>query len=62
MYQRALEVKERVWGPEHELTIYTVRKLLGLYLTQNKIKEAESMYWRTPEGKEKHCRSKQVSV
>ncbi|SLM39065.1 kinesin light chain 1 [Lasallia pustulata] len=40
MYRRALEGKEKAWGPEHTSTLETMA-------------EAEAMYRRALEGKEK---------
>ncbi len=53
MYRRALESKEKAWGPEHKSTLDTVDNLGLLYADQGKKQEAEAMYGRALEGKEK---------
>ncbi|SLM37739.1 beta transducin-like protein het-e4s [Lasallia pustulata] len=67
MYRRALEGKEKAWGPEHTSTLDTekawgpehtstlgtVNNLGVLYKDQGKMAEAEAMYRRALEGKEK---------
>ncbi|KAG4429852.1 hypothetical protein IFR05_014663 [Cadophora sp. M221] len=53
MYQRALEGKEKAWGPEHTSTLDTVNNLGNLYADQGKLVEAERMYQRALEGYEK---------
>ncbi|KAF2260426.1 TPR-like protein [Lojkania enalia] len=53
MYQRALEGKEKAWGPDHTSTLSTVNNLGNLYKNQGKLAEAEKMYQRALEGKEK---------
>ena len=53
MYQRALEGKEKAWGPEHTSTLSTVNNLGNLYKNQGKMAEAEKMYQRALEGYEK---------
>ncbi len=53
MYQRALEGKEKAWGPEHTSTLDTVNNLGNLYADQGKMAEAEKMYQRALEGYEK---------
>ena len=53
IYQRALEGKEKAWGPDHTSTLDTVHKLGLLYSKQGKLQEAEAMYQRALEGKEK---------
>ncbi|KAK2052402.1 TPR-like protein, partial [Colletotrichum caudatum] len=53
MYQRALEGKEKAWGPDHTSTLDTVNNLGNLYKSQGRLKEAEAMYQRALEGKEK---------
>ncbi|KAK3946632.1 Tetratricopeptide repeat-domain-containing protein, partial [Pseudoneurospora amorphoporcata] len=50
MYQRALEGKEKVLGPDHTSTLETVNNLGLLYTTQGRLKEAEAMYQRALEG------------
>jgi tetratricopeptide (TPR) repeat protein len=53
IYQRALQGKEKAWGPEHTSTLDTVKNLAILYKTQGKLNEAEQMYQRALQGKEK---------
>ncbi|KAF2259649.1 HET-domain-containing protein [Lojkania enalia] len=53
MYQRALEGKEKAWGPDHTSTLDTVNNLGNLYADQGKLAEAEKMYQRALEGYEK---------
>ncbi|SLM40977.1 beta transducin-like protein het-e4s [Lasallia pustulata] len=53
MYRRALEGKEKAWGPEHTSTLDTVNNLGILYADQGKMAEAEVMYRRALEGYEK---------
>jgi tetratricopeptide (TPR) repeat protein len=53
MYQRALQGKEKAWGPEHTSTLDTVNNLAILYKTQGKLVEAEQMYQRALQGYEK---------
>ena len=53
MYRRALEGKEKAWGPEHTSTLDTVNNLGNLYANQGKMQEAEAMYRRALEGYEK---------
>ncbi|KAL5353528.1 hypothetical protein ACLOAV_001565 [Pseudogymnoascus australis] len=53
MYQRALQGKEKAWGPEHTSTLSTVNNLGLLYADQGKLVEAEQMYQRALQGKEK---------
>ncbi|OKL55669.1 hypothetical protein UA08_08961 [Talaromyces atroroseus] len=53
MYQRALEGKEKAWGPDHTSTLDTVNNLGLLYADQGKLADAEKMYQRALEGKEK---------
>jgi tetratricopeptide (TPR) repeat protein len=53
MYQRALQGKEKAWGPEHTSTLSTVNNLASLYATQGKLVEAEQMYQRALQGNEK---------
>ncbi|SLM37471.1 kinesin light chain 1 [Lasallia pustulata] len=53
MYRRALEGKEKAWGPEHTSTLDTVNNLGVLYADQGKMAEAEAMHRRALEGKEK---------
>lgn len=53
MYQRALQGKEKAWGPEHTSTLHTVNNLGLLYKNQGKLVEAEQMYQRALQGYEK---------
>ncbi|KAI9780438.1 MAG: hypothetical protein M1839_006712 [Geoglossum umbratile] len=53
MYQRALQGKEKVWGPDHTSTLGTVNNLGSLYADQGKLDEAEKMYRRALQGYEK---------
>jgi Tfp pilus assembly protein PilF len=53
MYQRALQGKEKAWGPEHTSTLATVNNLASLYAAQGKLVEAEQMYQRALQGKKK---------
>ncbi|KAM3083789.1 hypothetical protein ACMFMF_001154 [Clarireedia jacksonii] len=53
MYLRALEGKEKVFGPDHISTLDTVNNLGILYCDQGKLAEAEAIYPRALEGKEK---------
>ena len=62
MYRRALEGKEKAWGPEHTITLITVNNLGNLYIDQGKITEAEKMYQRALEGKEKAWGPEHIST
>ncbi|MCJ1269239.1 hypothetical protein MMC22_009129 [Lobaria immixta] len=53
MYRRALDGKEKAWGPDHTFTLNTVDKLGNLYTDQGKLAEAEKMYRRALDGMEK---------
>ena len=53
MYRRALDGKEKAWGPEHTSTLDTVNNLGLFYNDQGKLKEAEKIYRRALDGKEK---------
>ncbi len=53
MYRRALDGKEKAWGPEHTSTLNTVNNLGLFYADQGKMQEAEAMYRRALEGYEK---------
>ena len=46
MYQRALNEKEKAWGPDHTFTLHTVNNLSLLYADQGKHSKAEMMYQR----------------
>src|ERR1700710_1632457 len=53
MYQRALQGKEKAWGPEHTSTLNTVNNLGLLYAGLGRLKDAEKMYHRALQGYEK---------
>jgi tetratricopeptide (TPR) repeat protein len=53
IYQRALQGKEKTWGPEHTSTLNTVNDLGRLYADQGKLVKAEQMYLRALQGYEK---------
>jgi tetratricopeptide (TPR) repeat protein len=53
MYQRALQGKEKAWGPEHTSTLDTVNNLGALYADLGRLDEAEKMYQRALQGYEK---------
>ena len=53
MYSRALQGKEKAWGPEHTSTLDTVNNLGNLYAALGKLEEAEKMYQRALKGYEK---------
>ncbi|KAN0078814.1 hypothetical protein V8E54_005327 [Elaphomyces granulatus] len=53
MYQRALQEKEKAWGPDHTSTLDTVNDLGALYVDQGKLDEAEKMFQRALQGYEK---------
>ena len=53
MYQRALQGKEKAWGPDHTSTLATVNNLGTLYKSQGKLDEAKKMYQRALQGYEK---------
>ncbi|KAN0077370.1 hypothetical protein V8E54_005674 [Elaphomyces granulatus] len=53
MYQRALQGKEKAWGPDHTSILDTVNNLGTLYADQGKLDEAEKMYQRALQGYEK---------
>ena len=46
MYQRALEGYEKARGPEHTSRLSTFNGLGVLYKNQDKMWEAESMFWQ----------------
>jgi tetratricopeptide (TPR) repeat protein len=50
MYQRALQGKEKAWGPEHTSTLDTVNNLGLLYADLGRLDEAEKMYQRALDG------------
>ncbi|KFA80603.1 hypothetical protein S40288_10274, partial [Stachybotrys chartarum IBT 40288] len=53
MYNRALQGKEKAWGPEHTSTLDIVNNLAILYKAQGRLKDAEDMYNRALQGYEK---------
>jgi tetratricopeptide (TPR) repeat protein len=53
MYERALQGKEKAWGPEHTSTLSTVNNLGNLYKSQGRLDKAEAMYERALDGYEK---------
>ncbi|KAL6406436.1 Nucleoside phosphorylase [Ilyonectria robusta] len=53
MYQRALDSKEKAWGPDHISTLHTVNNLGSLYADQGRLQDAEAMYQRALHSKEK---------
>jgi tetratricopeptide (TPR) repeat protein len=53
MYQRALQGKEKVWGPDHTSILDTVNNLGSLYADRGKLDEAEKMYQQALQGYEK---------
>ena len=53
MYQRALQGKEKVWGPDHTSTLDTVNNLGNLYRDQGKLADSEKMHQRAQQGREK---------
>jgi tetratricopeptide (TPR) repeat protein len=46
LFQRALETRERLLGPEHPDTLSTVNNLAELYRRQGKYERAEPLYQR----------------
>ncbi|MFC2032217.1 tetratricopeptide repeat protein, partial [Chloroflexota bacterium] len=53
LYKRALEIREKVLGPEHPDTATSLNNLAGLYNDQGLYKEAEPLYKRALEIREK---------
>jgi tetratricopeptide (TPR) repeat protein len=53
MYRRALQGKEKAWGPEHTSTLDTVNNLGLLYVDLGWFDQAEEMYKRALQGFEK---------
>ena len=53
MYQRALQGKEKAWGPDRHINTEHGPQLGNLYNSQGKLDEAEKMYQRALQGKEK---------
>ncbi|SLM37610.1 nb-arc and tpr domain protein [Lasallia pustulata] len=51
IYRRALEGKEKAWGPEHTSTLDTANNLEILYKDQGKMAEAEGMYRLAQDGR-----------
>ncbi|PQE13523.1 nb-arc and tpr domain protein [Rutstroemia sp. NJR-2017a WRK4] len=62
MYQRALQVKEKIWGPEHTSTLKTVANLGNLYRRQSKLVDAEQMYQRALQGYKKVVGPEHISI
>jgi len=50
MYQRALQGKEKAWGPDHTSTLATIGNLGNLYKNQGKLVKAEQMYQQALQG------------
>jgi tetratricopeptide (TPR) repeat protein len=50
MYQRALQGKEKAWGPEQTSTLHTVNNLGNLYANLGRLDEAEKMLQRALDG------------
>jgi tetratricopeptide (TPR) repeat protein len=50
MYQRALQGKEKAWGPGHTSTLSTVNNLAGLYIKLGRLDEAEKTLQRALDG------------
>jgi len=55
MYQRALQGKEKAWGPDHTSTLSIINNLGNLYANQGKLVKAEQMYQRALRGYENAC-------
>jgi Tfp pilus assembly protein PilF len=53
MYKRALQGKEKAWGPDYTSTLNTVNNLGLLYADQGELEEAENIYKRALVGYEK---------
>ncbi|KAL5371587.1 hypothetical protein DPSP01_014157, partial [Paraphaeosphaeria sporulosa] len=53
MYQRALQGYEKAWGSENTSTLSTVNDLGNLYKDLGRLDEAEKMFQRALQGKEK---------
>ena len=53
LYQRALDIAEKVLGPEHPDTAGSLNNLGGVYLQQGKYAQAESLYQRALDIAEK---------
>ena len=54
MYERALQRKAKVWGPEHASILDTVNNLGLLYADLRRLEEAEKTYQQGLYGY-KHC-------
>ncbi|WYZ34743.1 hypothetical protein EsH8_I_001019 [Colletotrichum jinshuiense] len=52
-YERALQGKEKAWGPDHTTTLNTINNLGLLYSAQDRLQEAEAMFERALEGYKK---------
>jgi tetratricopeptide (TPR) repeat protein len=50
LYQRALQGKEKAWGPKHTSTLNTVNNLGNLCKNLGRLNEAEKMYQRALDG------------
>ena len=53
LYQRALQGREKAWGPEHSSTLDIANNLGSIYKSQGKLVEAEQLYQRALQGREK---------
>ena len=53
MARRALEAQERVLGPDHPETLVSLNNLAVLYDDQERYKEAEALYRRALEARER---------
>jgi tetratricopeptide (TPR) repeat protein len=62
MYQRALQGREKAWGPEHTSTLDTVNNLGILYVDLGRLDEAEKMYQRALQGYEKAWGPEHIST
>jgi tetratricopeptide (TPR) repeat protein len=51
MYMKALQGYEEVLGQNHTSLLGTINNLGSLYLSQDKLEEAEAMYLRALHGK-----------
>lgn len=53
MYVRALQGKEKAWGPDHTLTLDTVNNLGNLYKSLGRLNKAEKIYVRALQSNKK---------
>jgi tetratricopeptide (TPR) repeat protein len=53
LYQRALRIEKRVWGPEHPEVAYPLCGLAYLYYEQGKYQQAEPLYQRALQIRER---------